>query len=146
MSEASEPERSSGGSSRGLAPRPPRISGTPWAVAAALLAGLLALGLVFGLFAAFAHGVRAGGLPVGLVLTLAGLGALLVAAGVVVGRRGAVGAVFGGWVVSVLILSQPRSEGDLVIAADGSGYGYLLGGLVLAGCASALPYPRLARR
>ena len=44
------------------------------------------------------------------------------------------------WVVTALLGAIERPEGDLIIPADGLGYGYLLGGLMLMGLLTLMPY------
>lgn len=105
--------------------------------------GLVLVGIVVGLFAAFAHAQRAGEVPVGLPMALGGAAAVVVAVGVLTGSRGAAALPGIGWLISVLILASPRSEGDLIVSGDGPGLAYLGGGLVLLGGLSALPYGRL---
>ena len=60
-------------------------------------------------------------------------------AGWLLRNRLAVLAPGAGWLVPVLVLSVPRPEGDLVVAANLAGYVFLLGGSVLIGLGVALP-------
>ena len=103
---------------------------------ARVLRGLLALlalgaGALAGLLGSFVHPVKLAHLPVGLVVALALSGSVFVMAGLMLGRAGAVAAA-GGWAVPVLLLATQRPEGDLVVPATLAGYGWLLGGFVLA--------------
>jgi len=130
--------------------------------AALVLRGLLALpalgaGALAGLLGSFVHPRTFAHLPVGLVVALALSGLVFVMAGLLLGRPGAIAAA-GGWLVPVLLFATQRPEGDLVVPATLAGYGWLLGGFVLAvGCVvpryrrpgappavppSALPDPR----
>jgi hypothetical protein len=95
---------------------------------------LVALAAVAGAVAGFVHrttvevvGVT---VPVGLVSALAALAGLTLLARLVGGSRTAVLLVGGAWAVPVLMLSQFRGEGDLVIAEDVWGLS-LLGGAAL---------------
>ncbi len=113
-------------------------------------AGLVLLGAVVGVIGAFAHDLRLhlGGvpLPVGLVLALvAGVG-LSIAGGLVTGTRVGAGMVAVPWVLSALLFSAERPEGDLVISASTVGYAYLFGAALLAATTVTLPYRDLAPR
>ena len=105
---------------------------------------LAAIGAAAGIAGAFVHDLSVDivgiGLPVGLPLALALAAAAHVLAGWVLRSRLAVLAPGAGWLVPVLVLSVPRSEGDLVVAANPAGYLFLLGGSVLIGLGVALPY------
>lgn len=114
----------------------------PAKVASAAVAGAVGIGV--GVLGAFVHdiSVRAAGLdlPVGLVPALAGLGALLVLAGVVLRGRLPVVAAAIGWTAGVFPMAVPRSEGDLVVAGTLAGYLFLLGGALLIGVCLTLSY------
>lgn len=105
--------------------------------------GLFAAGFGVGGLGAFAHpmrpdiGVR---VPLGLLLALLCIGGIVVSAGVVTRSRIGAGVPALGWAACVLLLTQPRADGDLLIAATGLGYAYLLGGLVTLGALVCLPY------
>ncbi len=91
------------------------------------------------------HPLSTLGAPVGLLLALGLSAAVFVTGGLLLGRPPVVAAA-AGWVAVVLLLASPRPEGDLVVPASATGYGWLLGGtLVALGCV-ALPYPRAPRR
>lgn len=104
--------------------------------------GLVLVGVVVGLFAAFAHAQRAGEVPVGLPIALGATAAMVMATGALTGSRRAAGLAALGWLISVLIFASPRSEGDLIVSGDGPGIAYLVGGLVLLGALSVLPWGR----
>ena len=110
---------------------------------------LLALvGGLSGVAAAFVYDLRwyigGMGLPLGLVLALLSAAGLFVAAGMLVGRRlGSVTAALP-WLLVVLLLSQPRAEGDLIVAGDLPGYVLVFGGSLLAAIAVTMPYGRRA--
>lgn len=111
-----------------------------------LLRALLVLacalpGAAAGLLGSFAHPLTVGVLPVGLVVAAGLTVAVVVTAGLLADRPGAVAAALA-WMAMVLVLASRRPEGDLVVPASALGYTWLLGGTVLAiGCA-ALPYRR----
>lgn len=104
--------------------------------------GLIALGLGIGTAGAFLQARTWGGglrLPVGAIFCVAALGAAAVSAGHLLRSRLGVAAIAFGWVISVLVFTSGRPEGDVIIAADLPGYGYLVGGMVVLGIASAVP-------
>jgi hypothetical protein len=95
--------------------------------------GLVLAAVAAGTAAAFVHRTRievAVALPVGMVVSLAGLTGLLVLARVVGRSRAAVGVVAAAFALPVLVMSQFRPEGDLVVAQDPWGL-TLLGGIAL---------------
>lgn len=110
----------------------------------ALLVLLAAVGVTAGVVGSFVHDfavdVLGLGLPVGLVLALGLAAAAYLLAGWTMRNRLAVLAAGAGWLVPVLTLSMPRPEGDLVVAANLTGYVFLLGGSILVGLAVVLPY------
>lgn len=77
--------------------------------------------------------------PGGLVLSLAGCAALFY--GGVLATRTRLGAVVPAavWVVSVLLLSTTRPEGDFLFAAGAGPYLYLLGGALAALVCATVP-------
>ncbi len=117
----------------------------PAAVRALLLAAAVTAGAAAGLLGSFVHPLSVLGVPVGLLLALGLTAGVCVTGGLLLGRPAAIAAAVG-WVAIVLLLASPRPEGDLVVPASATGYGWLLGGTLLAGCCLALPYPRASRR
>jgi hypothetical protein len=117
----------------------------PAAVRALLLAAAALAGAAAGLLGSFVHPLSVLGVPVGLLLALGLSAGVFVTGGLLVGRPAAVAAAVG-WVAVVLLLASPRPEGDLVVPASVTGYGWLLGGTLLAGCCVAVPYHRAPRR
>jgi hypothetical protein len=117
----------------------------PAAARALLLAGAVVAGAVAGLLGSFVHPLTVLRVPVGLLLALGLSAGVFVTAGLLRGRPAAVAAAVG-WVTVVLLLASPRPEGDLVVPASATGYGWLFGGTLLAGCCVAVPYQRAARR
>jgi hypothetical protein len=103
----------------------------------AVSVGVALLGFVVGVAGAFEHAEKP---PVGLLVSLLAEGSVAFAAGV--HTRSRFGAALPGlaWVGATLLGATERPEGDLVIAADVLGYAYLLGGLVLLGLLTLLPY------
>ncbi|GLW62227.1 hypothetical protein Arub01_04710 [Actinomadura rubrobrunea] len=104
----------------------------------AAYAALGVLGLVFGLIGSFAQGWLVGSVPVAaIVLVAVNFGVVRLAAWAMRSPLG--GVVFAtGWGVVVLLMSLPRSEGDLTIPGTLSGYVFIVGGLVAAVVAAAL--------
>jgi uncharacterized protein DUF6113 len=83
-------------------------------------------------------------LPTGLLLAVACVGAVAAAGRELAGRGGSLGVV-GGWFAVVVWLSAQRSEGDLLLPADGPTYAYLGLCLVIGLIVVALPDPRRDR-
>ena len=102
----------------------------------------LGAGALAGVLGSFVHALRTAGLPGGLLCALALSVAVFATARLAVGGRSGAAAAAAGWLLPVLLLSAPRPEGDLVVAGSGPGYGWLLGGTVLAGLAIGLPSGR----
>ncbi|HEX6233628.1 MAG TPA: DUF6113 family protein [Jiangellaceae bacterium] len=87
---------------------------------------------------------RMGGMdiPFGVVIALAGLAAVMVIAHASVPSRADKAIVAVGWLAPVFVLSQARSAGDLVVAADLRGLVFLYGGVLLVGIFVGLPVVR----
>ena len=115
-----------------MAPQGTRTGvGPARAVLAVALGGVLAvLGIVLGVVESFVHPLRVFGLPVGVAV------AVVVNFGVVhlVGRgtRSRLYALVPGvgWLLTVVVLSVGRPEGDFVVPGTWVGYAYLIGGTV----------------
>lgn len=109
----------------------------------ALLAVWL-VALVGGSVAAFVHRVTVEVLgvqvPVGMIAGIGALAGLGLLARLIVRRRAAVLAVTAAYVVPILVLSQSRPEGDLVIAEDAWGVGLLIGLAAVATAAVVVPF------
>ncbi|MFE7269492.1 DUF6113 family protein [Streptomyces sp. NPDC057623] len=99
--------------------------------------GLFVLGAVVGLAGAL---VQPAWFPGGLLLALAAeAGLLLGAARATGGRAGAV-APAGGWMITVILLTASRPEGDFVFGTGAASYLFLLGGMAVAViCATLAP-------
>ncbi|MGQ0466370.1 MAG: DUF6113 family protein [Sporichthyaceae bacterium] len=124
------------------APRWPKNVQPRWMGFVACL-GIAALGALLGLFTSFAHAQRAGGIIVGLPVTLAAEAALVGAAGVVFRSRTAAAAATFGWMVTAAVFGSPRPEGDLVVSGDLAGVAYFGVGVIALVGLSLLPYHRL---
>ena len=99
----------------------------------------MVLGFVVGVLGSFVHAATLGRVPAGLLCAYALTVALLVAGRLATGSRSGAAAAAAGWVVALLLLSAPRPEGDLVVAGGLLGYAWLVGGLVIATLAVAVP-------
>ncbi|WP_093767038.1 DUF6113 family protein [Streptomyces sp. F-7] len=96
---------------------------------AAALLGLLVLGALVGAAGAL---VQPAWFPGGLLLALAGeAGTVLGAARLTRSRSGGV-AVAAGWMITVVLLTVSRPEGDFLFAAGSGSYLFLLGGIAVA--------------
>ncbi|MFH8348483.1 DUF6113 family protein [Streptomyces sp. NPDC018045] len=88
---------------------------------------------VLGAVVAAAGGlVQAAWFPGGLLLALAAAGGLFYGGALALGRTGGVLAPGAGWLVSVILLSDARPEGDFLFGAGLGTYVFLVGGIVLA--------------
>lgn len=118
----------------------------PMPVVVAICSGLAGLGFAVGIASAFAHaktveaGVR---LPLGLLVALGALAGVALCAGLLTRSRAGVGVIALGWVVSVVVFTTPRAEGDVIVAATATGYGYLFGGVLVLTALSVVPYGAL---
>ncbi|WP_032916855.1 DUF6113 family protein [Streptomyces rimosus] len=89
--------------------------------------------LVLGAVVAVAGGlVQAAWFPGGLLLALAGAGGLFYGGARALGRTGGVLAPGAGWLVTVILLSDSRPEGDFLFGAGPGTYVFLVGGIALA--------------
>ncbi|MET9360298.1 DUF6113 family protein [Streptomyces sp. NPDC006632] len=102
-----------------------RTGGT--AARIALYALLVVLGA---LVAAAGALLQAAWFPGGLLLSLAGAVGLFWTGTQLMGGRGGVGAPAAGWLVTVVLLTASRPEGDFVFGAGIGSYVFLLGGMV----------------
>lgn len=135
------------------APAPPRTAPAASPIGTAALPvliggalGLLALGFLIGAGGSFLQ-ARTLGLgvrwPLGALFALLVLGAVGFSAGLVCRSRLGLGMVAAGWVISVLVFTAGRPEGDVIIAADLAGYLYLFGGVFTLGVVSIVPFGAL---
>ena len=104
----------------------------PVAVRVLLLVPAVLAGAVAGLLGSFVHALEPAGLPLGLLVALALSAGVFLTMGLAFGRP-AVAAAALGWLLVVLLLSTQRPEGDLVVTGSLVGYGWLLGGFLVAG-------------
>lgn len=79
-------------------------------------------------------------LPIGLVVSLGGCAALVMLARRFGGGRAAVLVVAAAYTIPVLVLSQFRPEGDLVVAEDAWGLSLLGGSALVITLAVAVPF------
>lgn len=124
-------------------PPPSAIASGPLPVLIGAVVGLALLGFVVGGAASFFQARTIGGgarLPVGAVFAVIVLGAVAFSASVMMRSKLGIGGISLGWVISVLVFTAGRPEGDVIIAADLPGYGYLFGGVLVLGVLSTLPY------
>ncbi|MFE9446972.1 DUF6113 family protein [Streptomyces sp. NPDC006739] len=91
--------------------------------------GLFVLGAVVGAAGAL---VQAGWFPGGLLLGLAGAAGLFLGGARATGGRAGAVAGAAGWIVTVILLTASRPEGDFLFGAGGGSYLFLLGGMALA--------------
>ncbi|WP_330337982.1 DUF6113 family protein [Streptomyces sp. NBC_00557] len=103
--------------------------GRPSAGRIAAYLGLLVLGAVVGLAGAL---VQAAWFPGGLLLALAGAAGLFLGGAYATGGRGGAVAPVVGWIVTVILLTTARPEGDFLFGAGLGSYLFLLGGMALA--------------
>ncbi|KOU70153.1 membrane protein [Streptomyces sp. MMG1533] len=96
---------------------------------AAALLGLLVLGALVGVAGTL---VQSGWFPGGLLLGLAGEAGLCLGGARVTGSRAGAVAPAGGWMLSVILLTASRPEGDFMFAAGSGSYLFLLGGMAVA--------------
>ncbi|MEV5877709.1 DUF6113 family protein [Streptomyces sp. NPDC052101] len=101
----------------------------PSAGRAAAYVGLFLLGAVVGLAGTL---VQAAWFPGGLLLALAGAAGTFLGGAYATGGRGGAVAPVVGWIVTVILLTAPRPEGDFLFSAGGGSYLFLLGGMALA--------------
>ncbi|MGW0903770.1 DUF6113 family protein [Streptomyces sp. NPDC002853] len=91
--------------------------------------GLFVLGAVVGAAGALVQG---GWFPGGLLLALLGAAGLFHGGVRAVGTRAGAVAPAAGWLVSVMLLTASRPEGDFLFGAGIGSYAYLLGGMAVA--------------
>ncbi|MEU3841001.1 DUF6113 family protein [Streptomyces sp. NPDC028635] len=103
--------------------RPP----SPGRAAACL--GLFVLGGVVAVAGAL---VQAGWFPGGLLLALAGAAGLFLGGARALGSRAGAVAPVAGWMITVVLLTTSRPEGDFLFGAGGGSYLFLLGGMAVA--------------
>ncbi len=97
-------------------------------------------GAVAGLLGSFKFGYTTASLPIGLFVSLLLELVVFVAAGLAARSRAAAALAGAGAFLVSLLVSSPRSEGDVVVPATTLGYSWLVGGLVTAVAAVAVPY------
>ncbi|WP_367320995.1 DUF6113 family protein [Streptomyces sp. HUAS ZL42] len=105
----------------------------------AALLGLFVLGVAVGAAGAL---VQAGLFPGGLLLALAGAAGLFLGGARLTRSRGGAVAPAAGWMVTVILLTASRPEGDFLFGAGGGSYLFLLGGMALAVICATLGWGR----
>ncbi|MET9835299.1 DUF6113 family protein [Streptomyces sp. NPDC006385] len=99
--------------------------------------GLFVLGAVVGVAGAL---VQPAWFPGGLLLALAGEAGLCLGGGRLARSRAGAVAPAGGWMVTVILLTASRPEGDFVFGTSAASYLFLLGGMAVAVmCATLTP-------
>ncbi|GAA4070194.1 DUF6113 family protein [Streptomyces shaanxiensis] len=99
--------------------------------------GLFVLGAVVGVAGAL---VQPAWFPAGLLLALAGEAGLCLGGGRATGSRAGAVAPAGGWMITVILLTASRPEGDFVFGTGAASYLFLLGGMAVAViCATLAP-------
>ncbi len=101
----------------------------PPAGRAAAYLGLFLLGAVVGVAGGL---VQAAWFPVGLLLALLGAAGLFVGGAHATGTRAGAVAPAAGWMISVVLLTASRPEGDFLFGAGAVSYLFLLGGMAVA--------------
>ncbi|MER6011007.1 DUF6113 family protein [Streptomyces bluensis] len=91
--------------------------------------GLLLLGAVVGAAGSL---VQSAWVPVGLLLALLGAAGLFRGGAYAMGTRAGAVAPAAGWMISVILLTATRPEGDFLFAAGVVSYLFLLGGMAVA--------------
>lgn len=91
--------------------------------------GLFVLGVLVALAGAL---VQAAWFPGGLLLALAGAAGLFIGGAYALGGRGGAVAPVVGWIVTIVLLTASRPEGDFLFGAGGHSYLFLLGGMAVA--------------
>ncbi|MFS4094010.1 DUF6113 family protein [Streptomyces sp. AF1A] len=101
----------------------------PSAGRAAAHIGLFVLGGVVALAGAL---VQAAWFPGGLLLGLVGAAGLFLGGSYATRSRGGAVAPAAGWIITVVLLTTARPEGDFLFGAGAGSYLFLLGGMALA--------------
>lgn len=101
----------------------------PSAGRAAAYVGLFLLGAVVGAAGAL---VQAAMIPAGLLLALLGAAGTFLGGAHAMGTRAGAVAPAAGWIISVILLTATRPEGDFLFGAGVVSYLFLLGGMAVA--------------
>ncbi|WP_031483896.1 DUF6113 family protein [Streptomyces bicolor] len=109
----------------------------PSALRALAHLGLFLLGALVGTAGAL---VQPAWFPGGLLLALAGEAGLCLGGARATGSRAGAVAPAGGWMITVILLTASRPEGDFVFGTGAASYLFLLGGMAVAViCATLAP-------
>ncbi|MGW7271301.1 DUF6113 family protein [Streptomyces sp. NPDC054864] len=128
-SRATSSSSASGASSAAPPPGGSALAQPPNLGRFAAYGGLFLLGLVIGTAGALVQG---GWFPGGLLLALIGSAGLFYGGARAVGTRAGAVAPAAGWLVSVMLLTASRPEGDFLFGAGVGSYAFLLGGMAVA--------------
>ncbi|WP_149826527.1 DUF6113 family protein [Streptomyces tailanensis] len=101
--------------------------------------GLFALGAVVGVAGGL---VQPAWFPGGLLLALLGAAGLFLGGARAMGSRSGAVAPALGWMISVVLLTSTRPEGDFMFAAGAGSYLFLLGGMAVAVMCATLGWGR----
>ncbi|MFR9798500.1 DUF6113 family protein [Streptomyces sp. MS06] len=115
-----------------MSDRPPLLAQPLRVPSAGRIAGYLALALLGAATGVAGSLVQAGWFPGGLLLALAGSAGVFLGGARAAGRRAGAVAPAVGWVVTVILLTASRPEGDFLFAAGAGSYLFLLGGMATA--------------
>lgn len=110
------------------------------AVAGAAYGVLLVLGVLVGIYGSFYYAMSLAGVPLGALVAVFVNFLMCRAAGRAMRTR--LGALLPaiGWLVTVVVFSSERSEGDLLITGTVSGYIFLFGGIIAAAIAVGMSF------
>lgn len=117
------------------------LTSSPAPVSAGRVLGYLALGVLGALVGVAGALVQAGWFPGGLALALAGAGALFHGGSRLTRNRLGALVPAGGWLLTVILLTVPRPEGDFVFGAGVGAYVFLFGGMIIAMICASLARP-----
>ncbi|WP_338896253.1 DUF6113 family protein [Streptomyces sp. TG1A-60] len=102
---------------------------------------------VLGAVVAAAGGLlQAAWFPGGLLLALLGAAGLFLGGSQAMGGRAGAVAPAAGWMISVILLTSPRPEGDFLFGAGVGSYLFLLGGMAVAVMCATLGWGRQPTR
>jgi len=111
----------------------------PSAGRAAAYLGLFVLGALVGVAGAL---VQPAWFPGGLLLALAGEAGLCLGGSRATRSRAGAIAPAGGWLITVILLTASRPEGDFIFGTSAASYLFLLGGMAVAVMCATLAHGR----
>lgn len=101
--------------------------------------GLFVMGAVVGVAGGL---LQAAWFPGGLLLALLGAAGLFLGGARAMGGRAGAVAPAAGWMISVILLTSTRPEGDFLFGAEAGSYLFLLGGMAVAVMCATLGWGR----